>query len=152
MSDEKETAAEKEERLYKEYEVLWKKFVQSDLDKHKNFTSRVFSLVELLNSFEPMKVGLVETPGLKFGPYTPTPRMVEVYMIYNLPKAVGQVPDEVRSAFLDLVMKVDKDFPVFEIKIGFRPHIGPPINNIVDPLLPDKCVHNCPMLKICVAI
>ena len=154
MSEDKETPEQKAERLYQEFMVTWKKSVQSDLDKHKNFTDRLFALVEILNAEEGLKVALIETPQLAFGPYTPRPRMVEIYLVYNLPKAVPTVPEEVRHRFLDLVTKLDKElkFPVYEYKVGFRPHVNAPIKQIVEPLLPDKCIHDCPMLKIVVAI
>ncbi len=154
-TEEKETPEQKAERLYQEFVAAWKRSVQSDLDKHKNFAERLFALVEILNAEEGLKVALIETPKLAFGPYTSHPLLVELYVVHNLPKAVPMVPDDSRLRFLDLVNKLDKElkFPVFEYKIGFRStinYVSPKM--MVDAISADKCLYDCPMVKIVVAI
>jgi len=135
------------EKTAEELYALWKKLLGDDIGKLQEYVGKVSELTAMLNDIPNMQMLRLKGPELSLGGYQHT-GTIAIVMLYDLPKAVPEVPTEVRNAFFDVVMKVNRNFPVYEVKIGFKNHMD--VNCVVLP--PDDrghvAVHHCPMLQI----
>ena len=135
------------EKGIEELQALWKKCVGEDITKLHQYVGKISELATMLNNIPNMQLVRIKAPELSLGGFQHT-GSVAILMLYELPKEVPEVPADVRAAFFDVVAKVNHNFPVYEVKIGFKGHMD--VNVVIMP--PDDrghiAVHHCPMLQI----